>query len=109
MSVDTAGAVLVFNAGSSSLKYQLVHPDTGLVIADGIAERIGDAGSSMTHEQNGQTVTESVALPDHLTAVRRAEQFFADNGTHLVDAGLAAVGHRVVHGGRSFYEPTLVD
>ncbi|GAB83842.1 acetate kinase [Gordonia rubripertincta] len=109
MSADTAGAVLVFNAGSSSLKYQLVQPDTGVVIADGIAERIGDAGSSMTHEQNGETVTESVPLPDHLTAVRRAEQFFADNGTDLVHAGLAAVGHRVVHGGRSFYEPTLVD
>ncbi len=110
MSADTAGAVLVFNAGSSSLKYQLVQPDTGVVIADGIAERIGDAGSSITHEQNGgETVTESVSLPDHLTAVRRAERFFADNGTDLVHADLAAVGHRVVHGGRSFYEPTLVD
>ncbi|KAF0967617.1 acetate kinase [Gordonia sp. YY1] len=109
MSAGTAGAVLVLNAGSSSLKYQLVQPDTGVVLADGIAERIGDAGSSITHEQNGETVTESVSLPDHLTAVLRAEQFFADNGTDLVHADLAAVGHRVVHGGRSFYEPTLVD
>ncbi|WP_168705536.1 acetate kinase [Gordonia paraffinivorans] len=109
MTADTEGAVLVFNAGSSSLKYQLVKPDTGHVIADGIAERIGEKGSSITHEQNGESVTEELPLPDHLAAVRRAEQFFADNGIDLTRAGLAAVGHRVVHGGRSFHEPTLVD
>ncbi|MDT0221532.1 acetate kinase [Gordonia sp. AC31] len=103
-----SGAVLVLNAGSSSLKYQLVQPADGMVIAEGIAERIGDSGSSMTHEQNGETVTETLELDDHLAAVRRAERFFADNGTDLADAGLSAVGHRVVHGGRSFYEPTVV-
>ncbi|MBD0860445.1 acetate kinase [Gordonia sp. zg691] len=105
---DTTGAVLVFNAGSSSLKYQLVQPDDGTVLAEGIAERIGDAGSSITHEQNGESVTETLVLDDHLAAVQRAEQFFADNGTDLASAGLTAVGHRVVHGGRSFHEPTLV-
>lgn len=105
---DVTGAVLVFNAGSSSLKYQLVQPDSGSVLAEGIAERIGDEGSSITHEQNGESVTETVPLDDHLAAVRRAERFFADNGTDLASAGLTAVGHRVVHGGRSFHEPTLV-
>ncbi|WP_238423445.1 acetate kinase [Gordonia sp. 'Campus'] len=105
---DVTGAVLVFNAGSSSLKYQLVQPDSGSVLAEGIAERIGDEGSSITHEQNGESVTETLTLDDHLAAVRRAERFFADNGTDLASAGLTAVGHRVVHGGRSFHEPTLV-
>ncbi|MEO9326386.1 acetate kinase [Gordonia aurantiaca] len=109
MNHDTAGAVLVFNAGSSSLKYQLVKPDTGEVIADGIAERIGDHDSSITHEQDNETITETLPLPDHKAAVERAEKFFADNGIDLARAGLAAVGHRVVHGGRALYEPKLVD
>ncbi|NED65026.1 acetate kinase, partial [Streptomyces sp. SID10244] len=43
------GAVLALNAGSSSLKYQLLHPDTEDVLADGIAERIGEHDSSITH------------------------------------------------------------
>ncbi len=107
--MSAAGAVLVLNAGSSSLKYQLVHPNTGEVLANGIAERIGDAQSSITHEQGGTEVTESVSLPDHYAAIERALAFFADNGTDLAEAGLAAVGHRVVHGGRTFYEPTVVD
>lgn len=103
------GAVLVLNAGSSSLKYQLVQPDSGDVIAQGIAERIGEEAASLTHEQHGEVITEQVALPDHKAAIERAAELFAANGTSLVDAGLSAVGHRVVHGGRTFYEPTLID
>lgn len=102
------GSVLVFNAGSSSLKYQLVHPDTRVVNAEGIAERIGDADASITHEQNGESVTETRALPDHLAAVEYVIGLFAEGGIHLDEAGLRAVGHRVVHGGRTFYRPTLI-
>ena len=107
--MNAAGSVLVLNAGSSSLKYQLVHPDTREVLAEGIAERIGDEHSSITHEQNGTEIAETVPLPDHRAAVERALTFFADNGTDLATAGLAAVGHRVVHGGRTFHEPTVID
>ncbi|GAC67545.1 acetate kinase [Gordonia soli] len=106
--MSAQGAVLVLNAGSSSLKYQLVHPDSGEVVADGIAERIGDRASSITHEQDGRTETDEVSLPDHRAAIERALEFFRAHGTELADAGLAAVGHRVVHGGRSFYEPTVI-
>jgi acetate kinase len=103
------GAVLVLNAGSSSLKYQLLHPDTEVVLADGVAERIGESESSITHEQDGEESTEVLALPDHHAAIERAMRFFADHGTDLTTAGLLAVGHRVVHGGRTFYRPTLID
>lgn len=103
------GAVLVLNAGSSSLKYQLLHPDTEVVLANGVAERIGESGSSITHEQDGEESTEVLALPDHHAAIERAMRFFADHGTDLTTAGLLAVGHRVVHGGRTFYRPTLID
>lgn len=103
------GAVLVLNAGSSSLKYQLLQPDTEEVLADGVAERIGEGESSITHEQDGEESTEVLALPDHHAAIERAMRFFADHGTDLTTAGLLAVGHRVVHGGRTFYRPTLID
>ncbi|MEE3851505.1 acetate kinase [Gordonia sp. LSe1-13] len=109
MSAGAAGAVLVLNAGSSSLKYQLLHPDTHEVLADGIAERIGEAGSSITHEQDGESETDVVELPDHHAAIERAMRFFADHGTDLRSADLRAVGHRVVHGGRTFYRPTVID
>ncbi|MAU83367.1 MAG: acetate kinase [Gordonia sp.] len=109
MNAVAAGAVLVLNAGSSSLKYQLVHPDSQQVVADGIAERIGDSGSSITHEQDGDVETVSAELPDHHAAIERAMRFFTDHGTDLRSAGLQAVGHRVVHGGRTFFRPTLID
>lgn len=103
-----AGSVLVLNAGSSSLKYQLVNPGTGVVYAEGIAERIYDSEGSITHRQNDSEIVEVRALPSHLAAIEGILGLFAENGLDLTDAGLAAVGHRVVHGGRSFFEPTLV-
>lgn len=108
MSVSAAGAVLVLNAGSSSLKYQLLHPDSRVVVAEGIAERIGDDGASISHTQDGETVNETLPLPDHLAAIEAAKGLFDAHGVSLAHAGLAAVGHRVVHGGRSFFHPTLI-
>ncbi len=107
--MSIAGSVLVLNAGSSSLKYQLIHPDTEVVSAEGLCERIGDLGSSITHEQNGAELTEEIELPDHRTAFERVAELFAEGGIDLDTAGLRAVGHRVVHGGRTFFLPTLID
>lgn len=106
--MSVPGSVLVLNAGSSSLKYQLVHPDTGMVTAEGLCERIGDTGSSITHELNGVEVTERILLPDHRAAFERVAALFAEDGIDLATAGLRAVGHRVVHGGRTFFLPTLI-
>lgn len=78
--------VLVLNSGSSSLKYQLVQPDTGVALVDGIVERIGEPGGVADHEAALQTAFDAV-----------------------VADGLVAVGHRVVHGGPRFYRPTLID
>ena len=76
-----AGSVLVLNAGSSSLKYQLIHPDTEVVSAEGLCERIGDLGSSITHEQNGAELTEEIELPDHRTAFEQVAELFAEGGS----------------------------
>lgn len=103
-----AGAVLVLNAGSSSLKYQLVHPETEEVFAEGIAERIGDHDSSITHAQGDTEAVEKRAMPNHLAAIEFITGLFAESGIDLANAGLSAVGHRVVHGGRTFFHPTLI-
>ncbi len=84
--------VLVVNSGSSSLKYAVVKPDSGEFLADGIIEQIGSA-----------------QVPDHDAALRAAFDELADQGLHLDTLGLVAVGHRVVHGGKTFYQPTLID
>ncbi|MCV7088788.1 acetate kinase [Mycobacterium interjectum] len=86
--------VLVINSGSSSLKFQLVEPYSGEARASGHIERIGEDASS---------------VPDHAAALHRAFDELAQDGIDLRACGLAAVGHRVVHGGNEFYRPTLMD
>jgi acetate kinase len=86
--------VLVINSGSSSLKYQLIQPDSGRSLADGIVEQIGEPSSPVT---------------DHGAALRVAFEKLSDDGIDLKTCGLVAVGHRVVHGGAVFYRPTVVD
>lgn len=90
----TARLVLVINSGSSSLKFQLVDPDSGTALSTGLVERIGEAGSPVA---------------DHDAALRRAFDALADDGIDLETSGVVAVGHRVVHGGNTFYDPTPLD
>ncbi|MGB9222392.1 acetate kinase [Mycobacterium sp.] len=86
--------VLVINSGSSSLKFQLVDPDSGVSRAAGMVEQIGEGSSS---------------VPDHDAALHRAFDMLADDGIDLKTCGLVAVGHRVVHGGKDFHRPTVLD
>ncbi len=102
------GSVLVVNAGSSSLKYQVLDPVTEEVIADGLVERIGEPMSSVKHWYRGHDVRREVALPDHEAAIALVLDLFKADGVDIADSGLSAVGHRVVHGGRSFFAPTLI-
>ena len=88
-----SGTVLVLNSGSSSLKYQLVQPQTGAALLDGIVERIGEDGG----------------VADHESALRAAFNVIAPDGQDLNTLGLVAVGHRVVHGGPDLYRPTVID
>ncbi|SON59158.1 Acetate kinase [Mycobacterium simulans] len=86
--------VLVINSGSSSLKFQLVEPGSGESLARGSVEQIGEPSSSVT---------------DHDAALRRVFDMLAADGIDLQTCGLVAVGHRVVHGGNEFYQPTVLD
>lgn len=101
--------VLVLNAGSSSLKYQLVDPGDGSRLATGMADRIGEERSSLEHETGGSTTRREAVLGSHQDALSAVVSLFDDVGPRLADAGIVAVGHRVVMGGREFAGPAVVD
>lgn len=105
--------VLVINSGSSSLKYQLVVPGTGDVLASGLVEQIGEASSHVKHKINnadGEDHSYSLDRPivDHGEALAAVYSLCADHGPDLDHVGLSAVGHRVVHGGSQFSEPVII-
>ncbi|WP_071285591.1 acetate kinase [Mycolicibacterium llatzerense] len=77
--------VLVLNSGSSSVKYRLVQPDTGESLVDGVVERVVDYRAALQ------------------------QVFVAVSSVGVSTDDVMAVGHRVVHGGRQFYRPTLID
>jgi acetate kinase len=101
--------VLVLNSGSSSLKYQLVDPASGEALAAGIVERIGESSGTARHEAKGEKLVRDLPVPDHGEALRTVVGLFDEVGPSLGEAGIAAVGHRVVHGGEVFSAPTLID
>ena len=105
--------VLVINAGSSSLKYSLVDAETGESGASGLAERIGEGSEltgRLTHtDADGTQHRSDPPLPSHEAALKAVVEAFETHGPHLDADALAAVGHRVVHGGDRFSAPALVD
>jgi acetate kinase len=103
-----ARTVLVLNSGSSSVKFQLVEPDSGRALADGIVERIGEESSSASLTCGEREVSRDDPVGDHDAALRMAFDLFDEAGADL-GTGLVAVGHRVVHGGPDLYRPTIID
>jgi len=101
--------VLVVNCGSSSIKYQLLAMADERRLAAGAVERIGEAAPALRHRgPGGDETRRPIAARDHREAFRGiAEALRADAGRGSV--ALAAIGHRVVHGGERFREPTLLD
>ncbi|MDR2566190.1 MAG: acetate kinase [Bifidobacteriaceae bacterium] len=100
--------VLVINAGSSSIKYQLVDVDTREALASGIVERIGEAVSPLTHKAHGEKHTVEVPVPDHTTGLRAVLKLFAKYGPDLATVGLVGVGHRVVQGADIYTAATII-
>ena len=107
--------ILVINCGSSSLKYQLLDMAGERPLASGIVERIGEPVGRISHrgQANGADGRVTLELPvaDHRGALTAAVDQLAAPGTGVIAGPLdiAAVGHRVVHGGEHFREPTRVD
>ena len=101
--------VFVINSGSSSLKYQLLDPVTGNILAKGLAERIGSDAGVVTHSVNGTAHTETLPLPTHTEALNRVIRYFSECGPNLNGANMVAIGHRIVQGGPYFHGPALID
>jgi acetate kinase len=102
--------VLVINAGSSSLKYSLVDAQTGVSLASGVVERIGEPSGILTHTgEDGEAHRQEREVASHEDALRAAMDAFEEHGPSLEKTPIAAVGHRVVHGGQRFADPVLVD
>ncbi|MFF4753532.1 acetate kinase [Streptomyces sp. NPDC002514] len=107
-----ASRVLVLNSGSSSLKYQLLDmADGGGRLAAGLVERIGERTSRLTHTclATGETRRHDGPVADHDTALKSVAGELSRDGMGLDSPELAAIGHRVVHGGMFFTEPTVID
>jgi acetate kinase len=105
--------VLVINAGSSSLKYQLLNPETGDLLAKGLCERIGIDGKFTYKPQvAGKEKLDAidVAMPTHSEAIQAVLNALVDptNGVIASMDEIDAVGHRVVHGGEKFASSVLI-
>lgn len=109
MSSTPEGPVLVINAGSSSLKYQLVRAESGEPLATGLIERIGLDKGRAKHSVDGRDHTVEQEIPDHTAAFGVLTAQFAEHGPDLRSAAPVAVGHRVVHGGAQFAATVLID
>ena len=97
--------VLVVNAGSSSLKYQLLETSTGELLGKGLCERIGIDGSKIEHKQaDGTKTVKETAMPDHAVAMKNVIEALTDEKIGCIKdmSEIEAVGHRVVHGGPYF-------
>ncbi|MGW7049157.1 acetate kinase [Streptomyces avermitilis] len=103
--------VLVLNSGSSSVKYQLLDMRDSSRLAVGLVERIGEGASRLKHTPLTTGVSRELTGPvaDHAAALKAVAEELAKDGLGLDSPELAAIGHRVVHGGRSFTEPTVID
>ena len=113
--------ILVVNSGSSSLKYQLIDMTTERTLASGLVERIGEHVGRATHtipwdevpsvERTDAPSTTERELPiaDHVAAFTVMLEAFEANGPSLTQHRPVAIGHRVVHGGKRFFEPTIVN
>ncbi len=106
--------VLVLNSGSSSLKYQLIETDTETVLAKGLAERIGvvGGGGKIKYETGASGKLEvDVHMADHDRAMDKVFALLTnpEKGAISSVTEIAAVGHRVVHGGEKFVQPEIVD
>ncbi|MGI6678765.1 MAG: acetate/propionate family kinase [Dehalobacterium sp.] len=104
--------ILVLNAGSSSLKYQLFDMTNESVLAKGLVERIGLEGSLLTHrpaDKDKKVI--NADIPDHTTAIKLMLDALTDTGHGVISSmdEIDAIGHRAVHGGSVFTESTIID
>ncbi|MBU3011689.1 acetate kinase [Polaribacter vadi] len=103
--------ILVLNAGSSSLKYQVIEMPQENVKCVGLVERIGMQDAIFTHEKGGEKSTETLPILNHEIGLQKVAKALLDNNVGVINTvdEIEAVGHRVVHGGNKFSKTTIVN
>lgn len=103
--------ILVVNAGSSSLKYQLIDMKDESVIAKGLCERIGMDGSLLTHKAKGESYTFEKPIGNHTVAIKMVLDALVDKKCGVISSmdEISAVGHRVVHGAEDYNSSVVID
>ncbi len=103
--------VLIVNAGSSSLKYQLIDMDDEKTLAKGLVERIGIDGSKLTQNVNDKKFVVEAEMSNHVEASRYMIRALTDKEVGALSdmGGINAVGHRVLHGGERFTKSVIID
>ena len=104
--------ILVINTGSSSLKYQLINAENEKVLAKGLCERIGIDNSFLKHtDTEGNSTVIEKDMYNHKIAIQMVIEALVDSEIGVIGdmAEIAAVGHRVVHGGEKFHDSVLID
>ncbi|MCW8945226.1 MAG: acetate kinase [Sedimenticola sp.] len=106
-------SILVINAGSSSIKYQLFDMPSQQVLSSGLVDRIGESQSLHRHQwldnnSNRQSHEVTVQISDHHQALEKVVAQLTQRGTLDSLDDLTAIGHRVVHGGEAFKQPVMI-
>jgi len=106
--------ILVINSGSSSIKYQLFDMTAKTVLASGVMEQIGEAGSRLTHQSRNrkgemEEIVRTEAVADHRAGFQLIGAVLGEAGVLEDATELSGIGHRVVHGGEAFKQPTRID
>ena len=107
--------ILVINSGSSSVKFQLLQMEDESVLASGLIERIGEAEGVIKctmrpKSKDELVVKKTTVVADHKSGMRLAVELLSDphQGVLTGPGDIDAIGHRVVHGGEDFHQPTLI-
>jgi acetate kinase len=102
--------ILVLNAGSSSLKYQVIEMPSQNVKCVGLVERIGFEDAIFTYEKNGENHSEVLSILNHETGIQKIAKTLLDSEIGVINSvdEIEAVGHRVVHGGNKFSQTVVI-
>lgn len=103
---------LVLNSGSSSIKFQVLDPAASASdepLVSGLVEQIGEPVGKLVIKIRGEKYTVEQSIPDHSVGLQKAFEVMADHGVGPKDLDISAVGHRVVHGGKVFSAPEIIN
>lgn len=103
--------IVIINSGSSSIKYQLIEMPSKEVICSGMIDRIGLETSNLTFETSSTKIQESLLIQNHKIGLEKIASLLMDDKVGVIKSTLEieAVGHRVVHGGASFSDTTIIN